>query len=618
VKTCRSVRSLLERAACFFRGSRSVRGGIDKTDYNCRMDSRRFKYEGWLYGLAFLLALGLRLTQLGAMPLSDAEAEPALQALRITQGLRPALSPHPAYILLTAPIFFLFAGATDFLARLIPALAGSALVFAPLLFQNHLKPRASLILALCFAFEPGLTALSRQAASSILAIAFVLFAWGFWIQNKPRLAGGLAAFALLSGPSIWAGLLGLGITWAIRQGMEFRPDSRGQRTAGEKDQPADPQLSPASQLLSTNLKPSVYAFVAVLILGGTLLFLIPNGLSAALASLPAYMKYWSTSSGVPSSRLFFSLLVYQLPGVLLAGLAIGRGWKEGSRRIIHLSLWLLVALLLAVFTPSHQISDLAWTLLPLWTLAALELARYLNVLPEERAEVIGVVLLTAFIAVFTWLDLTALIWLPPNSQQYALRSGLLFGALFLFVISILLVAMGWSVRTAHLGAVWGLVFAMGLFNLGGTLGAAGLRGAAFPELWWSDSLPAQTDLLAATVADLSEWGTGDDKSLPVLITGIDSPALEWTLRDHQVKLVESLDTTASPPFIITPLQEDPGLVNPYRGQDFSWRQTPSWETAFPKDWLRWIALREMPQTSETIILWVRDDLFLDASTQTSP
>ena len=88
------------------------------------MTYRHFKNEGWLYMLAFLLALGLRLIQLGAMPLTDAEAAPALQALHIAQGLKPALSPHPFYILSTSVLFFLYGGGTDFLARLIPALAG--------------------------------------------------------------------------------------------------------------------------------------------------------------------------------------------------------------------------------------------------------------------------------------------------------------------------------------------------------------------------------------------------------------------------------------------------------------------------------------------------------------
>src|SRR3990172_4717886 len=134
------------------------------------MNYRHFRYEGWLYGLAFLLALGLRIINLGALPLSDAEAESALQALQIAQGLKPGLAPHPFYILFTAPLFFIFGGGTNFLARFLPALAGSALVFIPLLFQRRLKPRPGLILAYFIALDPGLMTLAREAASSIFAI----------------------------------------------------------------------------------------------------------------------------------------------------------------------------------------------------------------------------------------------------------------------------------------------------------------------------------------------------------------------------------------------------------------------------------------------------------------
>ena len=53
-------------------------------------------------------------------------------------------------------------------------------------------------------------------------------------------------------------------------------------------------------------------------------------------------------------------------------------------------------------------------------------------------------------------------------------------------------------------------------------------------------------------------------------------------------------------------------------QDFTWRQTPLWNTALPQDWIRWIALRDMPQTGEAIILWARDDLFLDSASKSIP
>jgi hypothetical protein len=128
----------------------------------------------------------------------------------------------------------------------------------------------------------------------------------------------------------------------------------------------------------------------------------------------------------------------------------------------------------------------------------------------------------------------------------------------------------------------------------------------------------QADLLEATINELSEWGLGNDDAAPVVISGMESPSLEWTLRNHNVLTTKSLDVTSSPYFVITSFQTDPALVSAYRGQDFTWQQTPTWNDTLLQDWVRWIALREMPQTSETIILWARDDLFLDSATEATP
>ena len=581
------------------------------------MTYRHFKYEGWLYAFAFLLALALRLTQLGAMPLTDAEAAPALQALHISQGAKPPLSPHPFYILSTSILFFLYGGGTNFLARLIPALIGSLLVFAPLLFDERLtlRPRPSLILAFFIALDPGLTALSRQAASPIFAIAFLIFFWAFINKNKPSLAGFFAALALLSGPSIWYGFLGLGLTWAILQGFYFR---RSPKPIPESSTTTLESLIPNPQSPITNPQPPIpnyqtflIPFLLTFITAGTLFFIVPSGLSAALASIPAFIKAWLTASDVSAGRLFLSLLVYQPLAFLLALIAIIRGWANGNFRIIPLSIWLLVSFLLAIFLPSRQIGDLAWALIPLCVLAAMELGHNVTIFPEERREVIGVVLLTAFIWTFAWLDFSGLVWLSADSREYTMRFALLIGALILLVLSILLVAAGWSIRTARLGSLWGFALVLGVLGLGGTLGSAGLRGLTHPELWWPSSMPMQADLLQATVREISEFGLGNDFSAPVVITGINSSALEWALREHSVSVVASLDISSSPYFVITPQQIDPVLVAAYRGQDFTWRQTPLWSATLPRDWIRWITLREMPQSGETIILWARDDLFLD-------
>ncbi|MDD2923170.1 MAG: hypothetical protein PHQ36_12865, partial [Anaerolineales bacterium] len=352
-------------------------------------------------------------------------------------------------------------------------------------------------------------------------------------------------------------------------------------------------------------------FLSTFVIAGTLFFLAPNGLSAALASIPEFISRWRAASDLPPTRLLFSFLIYQPLGILLALIAVARGWRFGGRRIIPLSVWLLVALALAVFLPSRQMSDLVWVLIPLWTLASIELTRNVDVFFDERAEVAGVALLTIFIWTFLWLDLAGLAWTPVNTPQYVTRVWLLLGATFFLILCILLIAAGWSTRVAQIGGIWGLALALGVFSLGGAIGSADLRGLAYPELWRPANLPAQADLLESTISDMSEWGVGNDYSAPVVIVGIDSPALEWTLREHQVSTAKTLDAASAPPFIITAAADNPALASAYRGQDFIWRQTPSWSTTLPQDWLRWIVLREMPQNGESVILWARDDMFID-------
>lgn len=550
---------------------------------------RHFKYEGWLYLLAFFIAIGLRLVQLGAIPLNDAEAQAALQALRISQSENTALSPHPFYILSTSILFLIYGGGTDFLARLFPALIGSFLVFAPLLFDDRLKPRPSLILAFFIALDPGLVAISRQAASPIFAITFLIFTFGFINKSKWTSASIFAALALLSGPSLWLGLLGLLITWMISQLFNRQP----------------------LNFKFSNFQPLLIPFLITFITVGTLFLTVPNGLSATFASIPEFFKSWVNISETSQGMVSLSLLIYQPLALLLAIFAIIRGAINNIKRIIFLSIWFLVSLLLVIFLPARQMADLAWTLIPMSALASLEFSRAFNIFPEERSEVAGVIFLTVFIWVFAWLGFAGMTWFPADSREYALRFWMLIGSIVLLLLSLILVAAGWSARTARIGGVWGFAIALGALSLGGTFGAAGLRGLNAPELWWQNKIPAQADLLLETVNQVSEFYTGDDTSASVVIVGLDSPALAWTLREHNLQIIDSLDATSSPDMVITPFENNPVLVAAYRGQDFNWRQTYLWNISPFDVWVRWVTLREISYAGESIILWARDDLFLD-------
>lgn len=562
-----------------------------------------------LYCCAFFLAVALRFTGLSVLPLNDMEAKWAMQAHDLAQGMHPLLNSQPAYIHFTGLLFFFF-GATNFLARFLPALAGSLLIFLPWLFQKRLKPTAGLILAFFLALDPGMIALSRQAGSLMPALAFAFLAWACWWKGYSRVAGVLAGLALLSGPALWAGLLGLGLTWILRRLME-----PGQVTTWERRQ---------------DLQTALMASGATILLAGTLFFLSTNGLSAWLSSIPSYLSGWVQPSGVPIGRLLFALLVYQPLAIILGSLAIVRGWRQAKRRYKRLGLWTGAALLLALLYPARQVSDLAWVLVPLWTLAALELSNHINIYPEERREVVGVGLLTSLLLVFSWLNYTSIALDPQspanitaNSIQWGgklllgnlppTRYLLLASVLLLLVISLLLVALGWSARIARLGFVWGLTATLGLYISGVAWGATGLRTSEGWELWQPETRPAQADLLLATVNDFSLWSAKDKPNQEIVIAGLDSPALYWLLRDIPVRNVEGLGSQQTPAMVLTAKQDSLNLSTAYRGQDFTWRQSPSWSLLTIYDWMRWSVFRKLPFESEPVILWVQTDLFPDAN-----
>ena len=595
------------------------------------------KYENILYVIAFILAAALRFIKLGAPPLSDLEAGWALQAYNVAQGMRPILGSQPIYILPTSLLFFLF-GTSNFGARFIPALTGSALIFVPYLFRQRLKLVPSLLLAFFLVLDPGLVSLSRQAGSLMPALTFVLLAWAFWWLKRPRMAGILGGLALLSGSSVWAGLLGLGMAWALRHMMErqstgTREEKRVEAVAassqGEASRNEGAGLS-AEGVRSEDLKGALIFGGATILLSGTMFLLSPNGLSAWLDSIPAYFGGWTRPSGVPGSRLLFALLAYQPLAVLFGLLAVIRGWWQRRKRYIFLSLWLLAALLMAMLYPARQVGDLAWALVPLWALAALEFSNHTRIFFEERREVAGVSLLIFLLLLFAWLDYAGIALDPTNLANVTsnvIRIGnnvlfenlpptryvLLISVILLLVVSVLMIALGWSARTARLGSVWGLTIALGMYTLGVAWGATGLRTPNGWELWWPDKRPDQAKLLLETVNDQSQWSTGDDFSQEVTLLGIDSPALEWLLRGRKVQMVPALDPQEPPAIVISEHTESLRLPIAYRGQDFNWQQGPNWSTLTVYDWIKWSVFRDLPHNPETVIVWVRNDLFIDTS-----
>lgn len=595
------------------------------------MNSPTIKHEGWLYGLAFLIAIALRFIALGASPLTDSEATLALQSLALARGDSPLLAPQSAYILFTT-VFFAIMESTNFLARFLPALTGSALVFVPYFFREKIHPRPALILAFLFAFDPGLVALSRQANGTMLAVAFVLFAWGMWNHKQLILTGIFAGLALLSGPSLWAGLLALGLTHLFIRGMKPKATENTESQVSNLQSPvSNPQPqssnSPILQLPITNyqLRTLLTTTLIVFLLCGTLFFLAPSGLSAALSSLPAYLSGWVAPTVTPPGRILFTFFAYELLGAFLAALAIIRAARTDGKRAKRLTIWLGIALLLAVFY--RQPAELVWAIIPLLVLSAFELARAFDFQREEFVEVGIVVAALSILLVYTWFNISGIALNPYEQLPRTIpflgevqntRMLVLVGSLLIVAVCIALVALGWSARVARIATTLTFTAFLSAYALAAAWGASGLRNPNGIELWTSDPRIAQADLLLASVDEVSEFSLGHTDSQPVTVSGILSPALEWTLRLHSAQMVSALDPQLTPPLIVTPPIGDLALPSAYRGQDFTWRVQPQWANLQPQDWLKWLIFRDLPSDNETVILWARDNLFPDARNDAQP
>jgi hypothetical protein len=595
------------------------------------MTNRRLTLEHILYALAFALALTLRFLHLGALPLSDFEADGAFQALQVARGAHPAIGPNPAYVLLTSILFYIF-GASNFLARFWPALVGSILVLTPFFFRDRLGRVPALILAFALTFEPGLLAISRTAGSSILAVSFLVLAWAMGREGRYPLAGVFGGLALMSGQAVWMGLLILGLSVAICQvffSKRVKTDDQQQTASEDHSSPvtSHPSLETAHwSLVTKHWKITLVYLLGTLLLGGSLFLLAPVGLSAFVASILAYFKGWWTLSGVRVAHLLTALVAYQLMALVFGLVALVGGLLRKDRLVISLGSWTVVALLLALAYPARQVADLAWMLLPLWTLAALELGRYTKMESVGGWKLAGVTALTVSILVFVWMNLAAAASQTFVSPAVQTRLLLLLGALLILGLSLTLVAFGWSAEVARLGAAWGGTAFLVAFTLGASTGAGGLRQPLTAELWspsppWrgrQDRQTVQTDLLQKTLNDLSDWNKGHVESLPVTVVGLDSPALRWLLRDWEVKEADALSPADSPELVIAPQGVELNLSAAYRGEDFVWYQSPNWDEALPEEWLCWFVYRQMSQQKESLTLWARGDLFFDSGETTSP
>ncbi len=555
---------------------------------------RKLTNEDIIYLLAFALALGVRLLNLGDPPLSESEAGLAIQAFDLARGESIVPAPQPAYIALTSTIFSLF-GSSNALARFWPALAGSLLVMTPFAFRHVLGRKAALILAFGLALDPGLVALSRQADGRMLAIGFSIVALALAYDRKPAGAGIFTGLMLLSGPSTWLGLIGMAIAWGVWRFL-------GAETL-EHDEPTSSQNSASPGFLRTWI---LFAMGTILIVG-TRFFTFPSGIGAWASSIAAFAQGWVKPSGISIGRTMVAVVVYQPLALIFAIVAIVREWEYRRNLVWSLGAWALSGLVLAMAFTGRQVGDVAWALVPLWSLGAIGISGYFDERTKDPVS-LGQSAAILVLLALAWLTLAGLHL--TVAEAIRLRILVVVGIIALAGLTTAFVTLGWNWAIARAGAVFGACAALTLYGISAMVGTSQVHAGSPAELWAPTPRTGQAKLFVETLRELSITHTGDANAVDI-VSLVESSALDWVLRDYQkTAQATAVDADILPPVVIAPLgSEAQAWSAAYRGQDFIWELNPGWDGVVPEAWVDWLIFRKAPVQTAPILLWARSDLF---------
>ncbi len=220
-----------------------------------------------------------------------------------------------------------------------------------------------------------------------------------------------------------------------------------------------------------------------------------------------------------------ALPAYEILPLVFGIAGVVRGILKRDIDTLRLGIWALVALVLALIYPGKQTGDLVWALLPLWVLAAIELAHHFDFQGSNRWEVAGTVTVVVAFLVFGWLNLASITNMDWSSDLVRTRLWLLAAVVLLIVLSLLLVGTGWSLSVARLGGVWSAFIVLTLFTIAMSTGAAGLREPLTVELWQPEPRTGRVDILLKVANQISDLNRGYAAQLPLTILSENSPAL---------------------------------------------------------------------------------------------
>jgi predicted membrane-bound mannosyltransferase len=275
-----------------------------------------------------LLALGLRLWELGGRAMHYDEAIHVHYAWRLAYGEGYIHSPwmHGPFQIEATALIFRLLGDTDFTARLLYVIFGTALVGLPWFLRDQLGRAGALMSAAMLALSPALLYFSRFGRNDILmafwALALLVLLWRYLVQGKDRylyLASAVLACMFATKETAYIIALTLGAVLFILALPDLVPLALGRRRLAGLGGAAGFLV-----LLVTLTLPQWSALAALFqdLLGLTLA--TPEGTGTGIVGGPQWAAPFITLPVLEAPRWFHGLAA----ALLVAGLLL-LNWRRG-------------------------------------------------------------------------------------------------------------------------------------------------------------------------------------------------------------------------------------------------------------------------------------------------
>jgi uncharacterized protein (TIGR03663 family) len=530
----------------------------------------------WLAIIA--AAAALRLARLDHLPLTIDESVRAFAAWQMSQGDTPAGWPGDMTASLTAHLFSIF-NSSDLLARLLPALAGSALV-ALLWPLSRYVGGAALAAAGLLAFSPLLVHLSRSnlpySVGAFLSLIMVLSLFAYLRTQRP-----LYFFALVLSLGLALGSDPVSTSTALIV-IAFLTYEIGWRRSQDVLAAAEPiRRSPA--LLISGL---------LFLLGALELGVTRFGTSVDRLSLPG-LRQWVDMFALPRDGLPWHfhpgvLMSYEALLLLLGGAAylwllsrwiISRG-RDVSLFQRFLFFWASGAAIIIAITTRREAGQLVLLLLPLALLAGSWLER---IAAEADSTSLGraAPCLVPVLALAGYIALVLTQWARAGAVG---STGERIGVIFALAGAIALIWIVWN-TLGRQTAAGSLALVLVLLAIPAIHGSTSVMYGRGSEFLADERIDPRVFQLQERLATIEGETPG-----PIAVHESLLPALGWYLRD-----VNGVVFAPSPAGDAVAIVSPPGESAPsgYRRHE-AWPIAEGWlpHSVDPLDWWRWLVYRQ--------------------------